>query len=250
MDKVDILGVEVDAVTKEDLEEAVIESIRRRRRDVLAYVNVHALNLAQVDASFRQFLNTATLSYCDGEGVRLGAWALGRKLPSRIVLTYWIWDLCALCVREGVSFFLLGGEPGSAKAAAQRMMDRYPGLRIAGFHHGFFDKSGPDNEEVLRRIRTARPDVLVVGFGMPLQEQWIRRNLAALDAGVILPAGSMIEYVAGRKKHAPPWMANHGMEWVYRLLQEPGRLWRRYLIGNPLFLLRVVLQRVRRGSLV
>ena len=249
MHKVNILGVEVDAVEKEGLHEAVVESIRNSHKDVYAYVNVHALNIAQRNEVFREFLNAASITYCDGEGVRLGARFLGETLPSRIVLTYWVWDLCRLCEREGYSLFLLGGEAESVEAAARRISHMYPTLRISGYHHGFFDKWGPDNARILRLIHDANPDVLIVGFGMPLQEEWINRNFDTLRAHVILPAGSMIEYVAGKKKPAPTWMANHGMEWVYRLMQEPRRLWRRYLVGNPLFMYRVLMQRLQQRSL-
>jgi N-acetylglucosaminyldiphosphoundecaprenol N-acetyl-beta-D-mannosaminyltransferase len=86
-----------------------------------------------------------------------------------------------------------------------------------------------------------------VGFGMPLQEYWIDDNREALRAGIVLPAGSMIDYIAGAKRQTPAWMANNGLEWLYRLAKEPRRLWRRYLIGNPLFLLRILVQRIRSG---
>jgi N-acetylglucosaminyldiphosphoundecaprenol N-acetyl-beta-D-mannosaminyltransferase len=249
MDKVRILGVGIDAIEQYALEEAVVDSVRQRRKDVYAYVNVHALNIAQHDDVFREFLNSAAITYCDGEGVRVGARFLGRMLPSRIVLTYWVWDLCRLCEREGFSMFLLGGEVESVERAVRQIKQQYRSLVISGFHHGFFDKWGAENTTVLRLIEQAHPDVLIVGFGMPLQESWIQRNLGALHARVILPAGSMIEYVAGKKKAAPRWMANHGMEWVYRLIQEPRRLWRRYLLGNPLFMARVLIQRVKQGDL-
>jgi len=95
---------------------------------------------------------------------------------------------------------------------------------------------------VLASIRSANPDLLFVGFGMPLQGEWIQTNLADLAVPAILPCGSMIEYASGRKALAPAWMSNHGLEWLFRLIQEPRRLWKRYLLGNPLFFLRVVRQ--------
>ncbi len=245
MAECDVLGVFVDAIDQSDLEREIMESVKQDRQDVFAYVNVHAVNIAHEDTRFRHIINDARRAYCDGEGVRLGARILGQMLPRRIVLTYWIWDLCALFERQGISIFLLGGRPGVVDRACRRLREKYPALQIVGSHHGFFAKTGLENEKVLTMIEEAAPDVLFVGFGMPLQEYWIEGNFRRLRAHAILPAGSMIDYVAGIKRATPPWMANHGMEWLYRLLTEPGRLWRRYLIGNPKYLAAVLLQRIR-----
>jgi exopolysaccharide biosynthesis WecB/TagA/CpsF family protein len=102
-----------------------------------------------------------------------------------------------------------------------------------------------ESERVIRRVNDCHPDVLFVALGMPTQELWIARNLEQLNVHAILPAGSMMEYVAGRKTTAPTWMAMNGLEWLHRLGQEPGRLWRRYLIGNPAFIAGVIVQRLR-----
>jgi N-acetylglucosaminyldiphosphoundecaprenol N-acetyl-beta-D-mannosaminyltransferase len=222
--------------------------VREKRKDVFAYVNVNAVNIAQKDAGFRDFLNGSFAAYCDGEGVRLGARILGSFLPPRIVLTYWIWDLCALCAGSGLSMFFLGGRETVVAQAVTAARERYPRLHIAGAHHGYFEKSGPENERVVELINGAKPNVLFVGFGMPLQEHWIMDNLQRLEVNAVFPSGSMIDYTAGTRKYAPRWMAGHGMEWCYRLAREPGRLWRRYLIGNPLFLIRIVRQRLYGGS--
>ena len=248
MPDVKILGVHVDITDKGELQKAVLYSARLKRKDVYAYVNVHAINIAQKDKQFRQFINSAFSSYCDGEGVRVGARILGRTLPPRIVLTYWIWDLCSACADNALSVFFLGGKEDVVERAAASLQERYPSLRISGYHHGYFEKNGEENDRVLEIINRARPNVLFVGFGMPLQEHWIAQNIARLQVNAVFPAGSMIDYTAGRRKYAPRWMTRHGMEWCYRLMKEPWRLWRRYLIGNPLFILRVVGQRIRWGA--
>ncbi len=247
MSKVDILGVQVDVIDTEGLHRAIAESIRAGRRDVYAYVNIHAVNIARADDRFRRFLNHAHVVYCDGEGVRLGGKVLGYHLPPRVVLTYWIWDLCALCERENFSVFFLGSTEQFVREAVERVRRRFPALRVAGWHHGYFAKKGKESDEVIERVTQARPDILIVGFGMPMQEFWIEENLERLRAHVILPAGSVIDYAAGRKGLAPKWMAQHGMEWLYRFFQEPRRLWRRYLLGNPSFMYHIVLERCRKG---
>ena len=222
MDELRLLDVRVDQIDGPGLERSMLSNVGNRSSRLYAYINVHAVNLARHNRRFREIINGAYVVYCDGEGVRLGARMLGRRLPPRTVLTYWVWNLCALMEKKGLSVFFLGArEPVVSKAAAV-LRERYPQLKLAGWHHG---------------------------FGMPLQEYWIQENLGSLRAGVVLPAGSMIEYIAGEKKLTPAWMANSGLEWFYRLLREPRRLWKRYLLGNPLFILRVVGQRIRFGRI-
>jgi N-acetylglucosaminyldiphosphoundecaprenol N-acetyl-beta-D-mannosaminyltransferase len=238
----DILGVRVDAVTKEEVEQEICRIIERKGHEYLANVNIHAINIAQRDTAFRRFLNLSPVVYCDGEGVRLAARLLGMNLPPRIVLTYWVWDLCALCAAKNFSVFLLGGSERSSKEAHRRLSERYPGLRL-GFHHGYFEKIGPENDLVIEQVNGFQPDVLFVCFGMPLQEHWTERNFDRLRAKVMLFGGSTIEYTAGRKSVAPAWLSNNGGEWIYRLFQEPERLWKRYVLGNPVFLFRVLCQR-------
>jgi N-acetylglucosaminyldiphosphoundecaprenol N-acetyl-beta-D-mannosaminyltransferase len=249
MDEVRLLDVRVDGIDVRGLERSIISNAGNGPSRLYAYVNVHAVNLARRDRRFREIINGASVVYCDGEGVRLGARLLGRRLPPRTVLTYWVWELCALLEEKGLSVFILGArEPVVSKAAAV-LRERYPKLNVAGWHHGFFEKQGEESRKVVEIINRAAPDLLFVGFGMPLQEYWIEENLGSLRAGIVLPAGSMIEYIAGEKKPTPTWMANSGLEWFYRLLREPRRLWKRYLLGNPLFILRVVGRRIRFGKI-
>jgi len=247
MADVEILGIRVDHVDRAGLERKILEEARNGQPKLFLYANVHAINFAQRDARFRNILNRSSVTYCDGEGVRWGARLLGAYLPKRTALTTWIWDLCSLLQDYNLSVFFLGGSEDVSARANDVIRNRFPRLKIAGRHHGFFQRTGAENDAVIRAICSAAPDVLFVGFGIPIQEYWIEDNLARLKSGVILSAGSMIEYVSGAKKVAPAWMANNGLEWLFRLLHEPGRLWRRYLIGNPLFLLRVIRQRLRSG---
>ncbi len=245
MGKAQILGVDVDIVDKDQLLDRIRESVRQKRRDLYPYVNIHAINIAQGDREFRKLLNSAWTVYCDGEGVRLGARILGWRLPRRIVLTYYMWELLEAFEREEMSVYFLGGSEEVLQRAVANVRERYPKLKIAGSYFGYFQKTGPESDTVVESVARSGADVLFVGFGMPLQEHWIRQNMNLLAVHAILPCGSMIEYAGGAKKYTPAWMANNGMEWVFRLFQEPGRLWSRYLIGNPLFLLRVLGQRVR-----
>jgi N-acetylglucosaminyldiphosphoundecaprenol N-acetyl-beta-D-mannosaminyltransferase len=249
MDEVRVLDVRVDEIDTPSLERSILSDVRNGRSRFYAYVNVHAVNLARNDRRFRDIINGASVAYCDGEGVRVGARLLGRRLPPRTVLTYWVWDLCGLMEEKGLSVFFLGAREPVVRKAVAVLRNRYPKLNVAGWHHGYFKKHGEESRRVVAEINRASPDLLFVGFGMPLQEYWIEENLGSLHVGVVLPSGSMIDYIAGEKKPTPAWMANRGLEWFYRLLREPRRLWRRYLLGNPLFMLRVLGHRIRSGRI-
>lgn len=245
LDRFDILGVRLHKLTVEQLLNLVAERAALDAKTVIANVNVHALNLAYRLPWYRQFLNQADVVFCDGFGVLLGARVLGYPVRAehRMTCPDWIEDLARTCARHNLSLFLLAGRPGVAEAAATKLQAAAPGLRVAS-HHGFFEKTGPGNDAVVARINEFRPHVLYVGMGMPVQERWIADNMSRVDARVFLPLGACLDFYAGYVPRAPQWMTDHGLEWLGRLCVEPRRLWRRYLVGNPLFLWRVVRQRL------
>jgi N-acetylglucosaminyldiphosphoundecaprenol N-acetyl-beta-D-mannosaminyltransferase len=140
---------------------------------------------------------------------------------------------------------LLGGKEEIVRKAAENLKKAYPRLNVAGIQHGYFAKRGEESDRIVEQVNTARPNILFVCFGMPEQEHWVRENLDRLNPNMILFGGSTIDYAAGKKRVAPVWMRSAGLEWFFRLMQEPRRLWKRYLLGNPLFMGRVLVQRIR-----
>jgi N-acetylglucosaminyldiphosphoundecaprenol N-acetyl-beta-D-mannosaminyltransferase len=241
---VDILGTRVDGVSLAGLLKRVEEFVASGGRHRVLYANVHVLNTACRDPELRRVLNRADLVYCDGAGVKLGAWLLGHRLPERMTGADWIHELCAFCQERGFSLYFLGAEPGVAALAAEKLRAKYPGLIISGTHHGHYEHYGPQDDEVIAEINALRPDILLVGFGTPLQEKWIAHHSARLEAPVVWAVGALVDFVSGKTPRAPRWMLNHGLEWLYRLLTEPRRLFGRYVIGNPLFIGRVLAQRL------
>jgi N-acetylglucosaminyldiphosphoundecaprenol N-acetyl-beta-D-mannosaminyltransferase len=199
------------------------------------------INIAYEQAWFREFLNGADLIYCDGMGVKLGARLLGYDIPERFTLADWVWRLADLAEMGGFSLFLLGNPPGTAEKASGNMQLIHPQLNIAGTQHGFFDKTAghPENEMILEQINSAKANILLVGFGMPLQERWLMENWPRLDINVAITCGALFEYLAGELRRGPAWMTQNYLEWLARLLISPRRYWKRYLIDNPLFLLRI-----------
>jgi N-acetylglucosaminyldiphosphoundecaprenol N-acetyl-beta-D-mannosaminyltransferase len=247
--RLDVIGVGVDPLTVEELHAEIERLVRGGRRGLVLNVNAHCLNLCYEDPELRDFLNGAEVVFCDGAGVMLAARILGGRIPERITYADWIWHLADLAASLGFSLYLLGARPGVAQEAAMRLRERYPDLEIAGARHGYFDHTagGAENEAVVEEINAAAPDILLVGLGMPLQERWLMENIESLDAGVALTGGAVFDYVSGRLRRGPRLLTVSGFEWLARLTVEPRRLWRRYLLGNPLFLLRVLRQRLGSG---
>jgi N-acetylglucosaminyldiphosphoundecaprenol N-acetyl-beta-D-mannosaminyltransferase len=157
-------------------------------------------------------------------------------------------ELTAKMEEIAASLFLIGSRTGVAESAAVRLQERYPRLNIVGCAHGFFDKTpgSAENERVVEQINALRPNILLVGFGMPLQEGWLVNNWNQLDVDVGLTVGALFDYLSGELTRAPRWMTNNGLEWLGRLIVEPRRLWQRYLVGNPKFLYRVLRQKYTR----
>jgi N-acetylglucosaminyldiphosphoundecaprenol N-acetyl-beta-D-mannosaminyltransferase len=248
--RIDVLGVGVDPLTVEGLHAEISRLIRAENLGLVFNVNAHCLNLCYEDQSLRDALNGADVVFCDGAGVMLAARVLGGRIPARITYAAWIWQLADFAASEGFSLYFLGAGPGVAQEAARRLRERYPGLKIVGTRHGYFDHSAGStgNEAVLQEINAAAPDILLVGLGMPLQERWLAQNRHDLHAGIALTSGAVFDYASERVSRGPRFLTENGFEWLTRLVYEPRRLWRRYLIGNPLFLLRVLRQRFSRGS--
>ena len=234
-----IFGIPIDLGRPDELLRMVTGWVGSGRPRRVMYVNAHVLNQSQEDPELAAALSGADLVYCDGYGVRIAAKALELQTPHRMTGADWIWSLAALCEETGQSIYLLGSEPGVALDAAARLQRWYPRLRVAGAHHGFFEMGSPHAERVVEDIDACKPDILLVGMGTPRQEVWVEDNFEALDAGVVWTIGALFDYVSGRTPRAPHWIADRGMEWVFRLLVEPRRMWRRYLVGNPVFLKRV-----------
>lgn len=209
------------------------------------YVNAHVLNQSRENPELREALEAADLVYCDGYGVRLAAKALEVDIPHRMTGADWIWDLAALCETSGQSLYLLGSEPAVSREAAARLNQWYPRLRVAGCHHGYFEPGSAHDERVIEDINMRRPDIVLVGMGTPKQELWVEHNAERIDASVLWTVGALFDYVSGRVPRAPSWLADNGLEWIFRLAIQPQRMWRRYLLGNPVFVSRVMAQ-VRR----
>lgn len=232
---VDIIGVTfVDMAFDEALAE-LARVVDERARKTVHFANAATLNLAAADADYRSKLNDADYVYGDGTGVRWAAALRGVRLQSNLNGT----DLMPALIerRPGIRVFLLGGTEEFIAQTARRFKDHFPGAELAGWHHGYFNHA--DSGDVIDRINSARPDLLLVGFGNPLQERWIAAHRSLLEVPLTAGVGGLFSYWAGTLMRAPEVYRRFGMEWVHILKKQPHKA-RRYLLGNPLFLLRMM----------
>lgn len=240
--KVDLFGLPVALIDVDGLHQYIQKVISDGKKSLIFNVNIHCVNLALLDASAYKNLVSSDLIFCDGDGVRWGLRLLGKKVPAKITYASWMWKFADFCEKNKISWFFLGGKPGVAEKAAQSILTKHPQLDIKGWHHGYFELEGEENDRVIAEINAFCPDVLIVGFGMPIQEEWIIRYKDRIKANVFLPGGAVFDYVSGNLKRAPNWIVKMNMEWLYRLCQDPKRLFKRYVVGNPYFFYRVFLQ--------
>lgn len=210
------------------------------------YVNADCLNKCYEDEGYRSLLKESDYVLPDGIGINLACRMLGSAMKENVNGTDMLPFLCEMAKRRGLKFFLLGGKPGVADKMAEMIAEFYE-VEVAGVQHGYFDHER-ESKGVVDRINGSGADILLVAFGAPLQEKWISTHKSKLTVGAALGVGGLFDFYSGNTRRAPRWLRELGLEWVYRIIQEPGRMWRRYVIGNPLFLYRVLAWRARNKS--
>jgi len=227
----------------------LLEEVVRRRDSRTAgvfLVNAHTLNLAAADPAYRDVLNAADFVFADGTGVRWAARLQGVRVLDNLVGTDLVPALFHATAGRGYSYFLLGADEQTIALAADYARREFTGWTQAGCHHGYLTDDSLASAAI-EKINAARPDVLLVGMGNPVQEQWIHDHLPRLSVPLCMGIGGLFDYWAGNVSRAPQWLRRFGHEWLWRLYQQPALKARRYLIGNPLFLVRVLRQRWPRG---
>jgi N-acetylglucosaminyldiphosphoundecaprenol N-acetyl-beta-D-mannosaminyltransferase len=249
INSVPVLGVQVHLLGETGICQYIADVVAQQHKSLVLNVNTHCYNMVYHHPWLRDFLNQAGLVFCDGAGVVLGAKILGYHIPGRSTPADSMWSLAKLAEQKDISFFFLGAKPGIADKAALKLKERFPALQITT-RHGYFDKSpdSSENKEVIRLINASEANVLIVGFGMPLQEKWLKENWDKLNVNVGFSAGALFDYVSGELRRGPRWMTDNGMEWLARLIIEPKRLWKRYLIGNLFFFYLIFKERLKKSE--
>ncbi len=241
--RVDVLGVGFDRLDLDGAVHAVVDRLGRGERTIVITANPEFVMHARRDAGLRAIAADADLVVPDGTGILLASRVLGDPLPGRAPGRKLVDALVARAEETGASLFLLGAGPGVAELAAERMSRRHARIRIAGTYAG--DASPAGDGESAARVAAARPDILLVAYGMPAQERWIARNLAKLaSVRVAIGVGGVLDQLAGVARVPPPVVHSAGLEWLWRLGSEPHR-WRRQRV-LPAFVFYVLLERLAR----
>ncbi len=242
-----ISGIRLINLSMDNLLDAIVSAIDRKARTRIAFVNPDCVNIAVRDAAYRRTLDQFEWVCADGIGMKIAGSLLGRPVRQNLNGTDLFPRLCAALSASGHSLYLLGARPGVAEEAARWAVARYPALKIAGTRSGYFSSMEVDG--VPEKIRASGADVLLVAMGAPRQELWLERNLEATGAIVGMGVGGLFDFYSGSIPRAPLWLREIGGEWIYRLIQEPSRMWRRYLLGNWSFLYRIVAEKFRGANI-
>lgn len=235
---VDVFGVKMLNLSMAEAIAQISDAIRAKRKTEVFFVNADCLNKVFVDRDYHEILKDSTLVFPDGIGIHIAGKMLGTPVQENVNGTDLLPLLCEMAVSNGHSLFLLGAAEGVADAMKLHLQMRYPGLQIGGSRNGYFDWIS-QVDSVIQEINEAKADIVLVAFGAPMQEVFIRRFAFQINASVLMGVGGLFDFYSGRIPRAPLWMRQLGMEWVFRLIQEPARMWKRYILGNPLFLYRV-----------
>ncbi len=241
--RANILGVGVSAVDMPAALAAIEAWIDRREPHYVCVTGVHGVMESQRDECLRQIHNEAGLVTPDGMPLVWLSRLYGFRGVKRVYGPDLMLALCERSVARGYRHYFYGGAEGTPAELAARLRERFPGLQVAGhFSPPFRPPTEEEDEDTIRRIREARPDILWVGLSTPKQERWMAAHVGRLDVPALVGVGAAFNFHAGLKKQAPRWVQHNGLEWLFRLVTEPRRLWKRYLVNNPSFVFLSALQ--------
>ena len=238
--RIDVLGVGFDNLTLEEAVEAGMDLVRAPGAHYVVTPNPEIVEVCRADPAVMDIVNHADLVLADGVGVVKGAALLGTPLKGKVPGIEFAMGLMGKLAKEGRSIYLLGAKPGVAELAGKRLIQQYPGLKIAGTHDGYFQEDAP----VVETIRESGAEVVLVCLGAPKQEKWMARNGAATGAHLLCGLGGSLDVFAGVVERAPKFWCDHGLEWFYRLCKEPRRIGR--MMKLPLFLVHVKQEKGKR----
>ena len=241
-----ILGVSVSATSYDQVAAVCDEwAATRNGTRYICVTSVHGVITAMFNPAFRAVLNCADIVTPDGMPIVWALRSLGRERQQRVYGPDLMLTLCRKAAKAGHGIFLYGARPEVLRTLSERLEKRFQGLRIAGVYSPPFRASTVEEDEnVTKMIRDSGASIVFVGISTPKQEQWMADHVAKLPGVTMLGVGAAFDFHAGRVRQAPAWMQQAGLEWLFRLMMEPGRLWKRYLLVTPLFLPLWALQRI------
>jgi N-acetylglucosaminyldiphosphoundecaprenol N-acetyl-beta-D-mannosaminyltransferase len=241
-----IAGIEIDNLSEDEALDRIEQLILGGGSHYMAVVNAAKVVSASRDARLRRMLMKGDLVTADGMSVVWAARLLGRRLKGRVTGIDVFERLIERAAERGWAIYFLGAREHSVETLVERLRARHPRLRVAGYRNGYFEDD--ESDSIAEAIKRSGADLLFVGMGSPAQEKWIEENLEKTGVKFALGVGGSFDHVSGLVPRAPRWMQRAGLEWLHRLAREPRRLWRRYLVGNTLFILLVAKQMIKGKS--
>jgi N-acetylglucosaminyldiphosphoundecaprenol N-acetyl-beta-D-mannosaminyltransferase len=243
--RVEILGCPVDALDLSGTADRCLELMERNGGARQVSVNAAKLTSFNRDQEIASFIKACDVISADGQSVVWASRVLGRPLPERVPGIELMFELLEAANQRRLRVYILGSRDPILATAVRRIRAAYPGARVVGTQHGYFPPE--DEDQVVASIRSAKPDILFVAMSSPRKERWLGRNNERIGARFAMGVGGAIDVLAGERSRAPEWLQALGLEWMHRLIQEPGRMWRRYLVGNLHFVWLVLRERARPG---
>ena len=235
MEAVNVMGCPITKLSLNDFVDTAEEFIASGTSHYIAVVNAAKIVKMRSDGELQKSVLSADLIGADGVPLVWASRLLGNALPGRVNGTDLMDRLLERAHEKGYRIFFFGAKEEVLQAVLAKVRSRYPGARIAGFRNGYFSKA--DEPAIVQQIRESRADILFIAFGTPKKELWVKQYLSAMGVPVVHGVGGSFDVLAGIVPRAPIWMQKYGLEWLFRLLQEPSRMWRRYLITNTLFVM-------------
>jgi N-acetylglucosaminyldiphosphoundecaprenol N-acetyl-beta-D-mannosaminyltransferase len=238
--RVNVLGVGISVLNMQSALGEIAAAVREKRKGYICVRDAHGVMLAQEDAAFRRILNEAFLCTPDGMPMVWMGRLRGHREMSRVYGPDLMLEVCAWSEINPCHHFFYGGVPGVAEMLAEKLKAKFPKLEVVGTFTPPFRPLNPEEEKELQEmLRAAKPDILWVGLSTPKQEKFMAEFLPKLDVTLMIGVGAAFDFHSGRVRQAPRWMQRSGLEWFYRLCQEPRRLAKRYFKNNPLFALKI-----------
>ena len=224
-------------MTMSEAVEAIVRQLDSTYTQHVCFINPHCANLAVQEPHYRAILKRTTYTLADGIGLKIAGKLIGQPIKQNVNGTDLFPRLCEELAGTGQGIFLLGGHPGVPERVRDWIHSHYPEVTVSGWQHGYF--SDTQEQQVIQDIADSGARLLLVAFGVPRQENWIDQHLDQTGVAVAMGVGGLFDFYSGRLPRAPQWLREIGGEWLYRLYQEPRRMWKRYIIGNIVFLFRV-----------
>ena len=243
-----LFGLEFENTTLDGAVADTLHAASHGIRRQIVFVNAHVINTAANDPAYARVLQAADYRLSDGSGMAIAAKWAHVPFVNNTNGTDFFPLLCREAIKAGVKIFLVGGAPVVAELAAETIAAAGYGAAIAGTHHGFFKPGSADEDAAIAAINVSGATIVLAGLGVPTQDIWLAQNRSRITAPVVAGVGGLFDFFAGRVSRAPLILRTLGLEWSWRLMQEPGRLWQRYLVGNVAFLARAAAEASRHAA--